>query len=96
MKNPRIGELTVQRILQFVTPRFVNTFFGNKNVTNRLRGGFHKAKFKILMSIFVVKAPFLFLAQSFSWSRARFRCTGSLGIFTRGEGQLEKVPVVEL
>ena len=44
----------IQFILRFVTPRFVNTFFGNENVTNRVRGGIHKTKFKILITIFVV------------------------------------------
>ena len=50
----------IQSIVRFVTPRFVNKtrfvniFFGNENVTNRVRGGFHKTKCKILISIFVV------------------------------------------
>ena len=44
------GSNYIQSILRFVTPRFVNktrfvnTFFGNENVTNRVSGGFQKTK----------------------------------------------------
>ena len=46
----------IQCITRFVTPRFVNktrfvnTFFGNENVTNRVLGGFQKAKCQINFS----------------------------------------------
>ena len=35
--------------------RFVNTFFGNENVTNRVSGGFQKTKWKISFLIFKFK-----------------------------------------
>ena len=50
-------ENKIQCITRFVTPRFVNetrfvnTFFGNENVTNRVLGGFQKAKCQIKYTI---------------------------------------------
>ena len=46
---PNISKKSIQWILRFVNKtRFVNTFFGNENVKNRVCGGFQKAKAKFV------------------------------------------------